>query len=330
MHDAKASVIVPVYNGEKYINNCLKRLLMQTYDNIEIIVVDDGSADTTNEVIQRYIAQYPNIVLLSQSNQGVSAARNLALAQITGKYVTFVDCDDEVDYKYIENMVIQMEHREVQLAVCGYQTKIQGHATIEEKSNFTNEELSAQDVILRSLLHKDILPVVWNKMFLTSVIKANHIRFDDSIIIGEDMLFLVQYCLRAVSAVVVSEHLYTYILNPYGVMQEHNQRGAFRESWLSEWSAILKIERLLKENDIYSHELRVKKVRVADKLLCTMKKYQYSNVSMEHEMLKCIRENILYVFKEQDYTIKKKISIYLNALSPSLCAGIKRKLECSK
>lgn len=101
----KISIIVPVYNVEKYVEKCIQSLINQSYKNIEIILVDDGSNDRSNKIIDEYAKVDSRILTIHQRNKGVSAARNAGLKVATGEYVGFVDPDDYVDYQMYETML---------------------------------------------------------------------------------------------------------------------------------------------------------------------------------------------------------------------------------
>ena len=103
--EPKVSVIVPVYNLEDYIERCVESIISQTYTNIEIILINDGSVDSSLEKCMEYAKKDNRIIVLDQKNKGVSAARNLGLDKATGKYVTFVDGDDCIHGKYIEILI---------------------------------------------------------------------------------------------------------------------------------------------------------------------------------------------------------------------------------
>lgn len=114
------SVIVPVYNVENYLTRCLDSILGQTYQNLEIILVDDGSTDRSGEICRRYAAMDPRIQLIVQENRGPSAARNTGLDRMTGEYVTFVDSDDYLSIYFIEILLIKLLECNVEIATCDY------------------------------------------------------------------------------------------------------------------------------------------------------------------------------------------------------------------
>ena len=113
----KVTIVVPVYNVEKYIDKCLLSLINQTYRNIEIILVDDGSTDSSGSICDDYASRYHNIIALHKKNGGLSSARNYAMRYITGDFVTFVDSDDYVEIYYIENMIHAIENNPLGTAI---------------------------------------------------------------------------------------------------------------------------------------------------------------------------------------------------------------------
>lgn len=114
------SVIVPLYNCGQYIKKCVKSILEQTYNNIQVIVVNDGSSDNSDEVMQQLAEENENILYIVQENQGVAQARNIALRKAKGKYILFVDADDYLDRSYISNLVDCAEKLNAELVVSGY------------------------------------------------------------------------------------------------------------------------------------------------------------------------------------------------------------------
>lgn len=116
----KISIVVPIYNVEKYVKKCIESLIKQTYKNIEIILVDDGSTDNSVGIIDEYANKDPRVVAIHQENKGVSAARNAGLKVARGEYIGFVDPDDYVDCQMYEVMVNKLQTGFADLAVCGY------------------------------------------------------------------------------------------------------------------------------------------------------------------------------------------------------------------
>ena len=114
------SIIVPVYNAKKYLSNTLESILKQSYKNLEIILVNDGSTDNSKEICEHYAKIDSRIILLNKINGGVSSARNYGLEVAKGDYVSFIDSDDYLTVDMIETLVKDVQNTDVEIAVCGY------------------------------------------------------------------------------------------------------------------------------------------------------------------------------------------------------------------
>ena len=128
------SVIVPLYNVEEYLEECLESIKNQTYSNIEVILVNDGSTDNSQAICERYCQQDPRFHLINQENQGQSVARNNGVAASTGEFITFVDSDDVVSAKYLENLYAYMTE-EIDLIECEYRVTRTVFDTLKELEN---------------------------------------------------------------------------------------------------------------------------------------------------------------------------------------------------
>ena len=126
------SVIIPAYNVEKYIEKCIQSVLMQSYRQLQIIIINDGSQDSTGEIVERYAAQNPNIIYIDKENGGVANARNDGVKVATGEYLLFVDSDDYISETYIENMVRAAMDNESELVISGYTLVHQDERRIKE------------------------------------------------------------------------------------------------------------------------------------------------------------------------------------------------------
>ena len=204
----KISIIVPVYNVEKYVEKCIQSLINQSYKNIEIILVDDGSNDRSNKIIDEYAKVDSRILTIHQKNKGVSAARNAGLKVATGEYVGFVDPDDYVDYQMYETMLKKIELNMRDLAVCGF-SKVTELSDKEEIFEIKDELLSPKKCVEDLFDFRGgyaIKPSVWNKLFRRD--KIGDLKFDENIGISEDLKFVVQYILKCNSIVYVKQAFY--------------------------------------------------------------------------------------------------------------------------
>lgn len=211
--DEKVTVIIPVFNVEKYIKQCLDSIISQTYTNLEIICVDDGSTDHSLEIIQFYSKKDSRIKVLTQEHLGPSAARNLALDNSTGKYISFVDSDDFLQWNAYEILTLVAEENDLDMIIFGGNTYPYGEGDnwIKEIQN-TKYKLykncSAGTVIFQE---KASRPFLWLHFIKRELFeKPNKIRFDEEMEIGEDQLFQFCYVPRAKSVMVIEDKLYNY------------------------------------------------------------------------------------------------------------------------
>jgi glycosyltransferase involved in cell wall biosynthesis len=212
------SVIVPVYNAEKTIESCIGSILNQTYRELEVLAVDDGSTDQSLALLRAMEAADGRMRVFSQANSGVAAARNLAINQARGVYLQFVDSDDFVPAQATQRMVEAMEAQGCDMALAPY-TEVIG--SIRQKRGFLS-----QDMVLDQRQFLDKLSehpnsffysVLWNKLYRRDIIVRNSIRCDGRLPWGEDFAFNTEYYRWAARVAVLSEPVYEYVRNPMGL-----------------------------------------------------------------------------------------------------------------
>ena len=222
------SVIIPIYNTGDSVVKLLDKLTKQSYENLEIICVDDGSKDGSFDLVAEFIRQTKlknknlNMTILHQKNQGAAGARNLGLKKASGEYVTFIDSDDEVKKTHIEDLLKSLEKdpRDA-LSVCGYVYRRLRMQT--EKNFFTNEiwtgleEVNFRAYILSLLASDGRMYAAINKMFRLSVIKKAKVEFPVGWDFAEDTMFVLRYLKAAEEAgfnrigmVLKANYIYNY------------------------------------------------------------------------------------------------------------------------
>lgn len=202
------SIIIPIYNSEKYLKECLDSVRNQTFTNIEIICINDGSTDTSLEILNKCAKQDNRIKVISQKNGGVSNARNRALQEITGKYVCFIDSDDIIEKDFCKKLLNGYKN-DIDL-VCG------GHIKLNNMNKKISPWLPIKD--LSNDVMKDVLCFtkyrnVSQKLFKTNIIKNNNIKFAEDLHYMEDALFLVSYLYYCKYITSVKEPLYVVRIN---------------------------------------------------------------------------------------------------------------------
>ncbi|MEG1003857.1 MAG: glycosyltransferase family 2 protein [Clostridium sp.] len=202
------SVVIPVFNCEKYINRCLDSVLEQTYNNIEIILVNDGSKDKSSTLISEYVKTDSRIKLINQRNTGPSEARNNGISKCSGEYIVFLDADDYIDKKYIELLLKKILECNCDIVACGY-NEITNRGTQQFNEFYFHEEEIAKD-IFSTYVCKGIGGTLWGKIFRRDIIYTNNIKMDSNIFMCEDLLFNLEYCYYANSFRAIKECLYYY------------------------------------------------------------------------------------------------------------------------
>ncbi|HNS33024.1 MAG TPA: glycosyltransferase family 2 protein, partial [bacterium] len=187
------SIIVPVYNAEKYIEKCSESLLGQSYKNLEIILVDDGSTDASGRMCDGYARKDSRVRVIHKDNGGVSDARNSGMHKVTGKYLCFLDSDDYLEAETIENAVKIAERENVDAVIWSYYADFvdcNGKLEFSRKVSLSNGIYSKNGVKpLPANEHLLGIGYVWNKLYRTDIVKKGNNRFLKDISLGEDMLF---------------------------------------------------------------------------------------------------------------------------------------------
>lgn len=254
------SIIVPVYNVEKYLSKCLESLTKQTYKELEIICVDDGTPDLSVEIIKDFQAKDDRIKLISQENQGLSGARNTGIKSATGEYIMFVDSDDWIDTDCCETAVKNADENNATAVLWGYVREFGEKSS--EKRIFDGDRVFNADET-KHIIHRrmaglvgdelsnpenaDSLVTAWGKLYLTDIIKSNGLEFVDTKIIGtEDALFNLQYFGFVNKCVFVDRPF-----NHYRKDNETSLTRKYKPLLFSQWSELYRrMDEYIKSNNL--------------------------------------------------------------------------------
>ena len=241
MNNPLVSIIVPVYNVQNSVARCLESICAQTWKNIEIILVNDGSRDGSFSVCEQFREKDPRIVLVDKSNSGVSDTRNCGMTLASGKYVQFVDSDDYIEPDFTERLVTAAETNNADLVIAPYWMVIpansckagqalenlQENLGIEEKRpddvreyGFLPEGIYDRDTFALRLMEKPasfFYSVLWNKLYRRDILVDNHLQFTSEVRWAEDLVFNLEYILYANVFVSISKAGYHYVQNPQSI-----------------------------------------------------------------------------------------------------------------
>ena len=237
----QVSIIVPVYNVENYIERCLNSLVNQTFKDIEIITINDGSTDKSLELINKYVKEDIRVSVIDLGDEGVSYCRNLGIEKANGKYIMFVDSDDWIDFNMVEVMYKKAEENNIDLVMCSYIREFKDHSK-EKIFNLPEEIIYKEDKVKNELLRKlvgpvkeelsnpemlDALGTVWGKLYRADIFKENKINFVDLKEIGsaEDTLFNIFTFNYLKKVMFLNKPMYHYWRdNPKSVTSQYNSK----------------------------------------------------------------------------------------------------------
>lgn len=202
------SIIVPVYNCEDRIRKCVESIIRQSYKNIEVLLVDDGSTDESGQICDEYAAADKRVCVFHQKNAGASAARNKGITLAKGEYIQFVDSDDYIAEDMTERLVESIEQNGTFCSICGY-VYIQGkrvrEVKLQEQRSLALGEMERE---CPGIFGKNILNPPWNKLYIREEIVSH---FDENLSLGEDLLFNLAYLEKAKEISFVEGSPYYYI-----------------------------------------------------------------------------------------------------------------------
>lgn len=207
----KISVIVPMYNVEKYIAKCLESVMGQTYENIEIIVIDDGSTDGSLDICNSYAQKDSRLTVVHQDNKGVSAARNKGLELATGDYIGFVDSDDYLEPEMYSILMNLMKENDAEITACAYR-KVSPDGTYDRDfGDDTINVYEGTDMFRAYITNPSVSPAVGTKLYKREIFDG--IRFIEGIIY-EDKDVISRTFIKCQKGVFINKSLYNYRTNP--------------------------------------------------------------------------------------------------------------------
>ena len=227
------SIIVPIYNVENYLKRCLDSLIAQTLEDIEIILINDGSKDKSLQICEDYAKTDRRIKVIDQPNQGVSVARNTGLSNATGKYIGFVDPDDWLEPNMYEVMYNKIRDLECPVCFCNYYKDDKNNSvpkSFKIKKELLNEQ-EIRDMIVSNMVGADdiiprynyVMGCVWRGLYEKTFLDENDIYFEPGVNIMEDLVFNIKTLLKVDKLCIVHEYLYHYVQNPTSILHTYKK-----------------------------------------------------------------------------------------------------------
>ena len=313
MQNKKISVIVPVYNMEKYLERCVDSILSQTYINLEVILVDDGSSDSSGAICDNYAVRDSRIKVVHKANGGLSSARNAGLDIATGDYIGFVDSDDFVSSQMYQLLAERLDNSDCEIANVMYiRVDDNGNTTPSKVPHNTDKEIPAQQFIKELMLHTGDVSV-WSKLFQKKIF--DNLRFPEGKL-NEDLIFMLDVLGRVKKIAFVAYVGYFYFIRSGSISGGYGKAviDMVGNSLAAKQMVDAAFPSLRKETErfaIYQH--------MAYLLLVPDKDAKKENI-VYISALKYLRRNAVRAMFNKHLSLKNKITIKLLFLMPKAAA----------
>jgi glycosyltransferase involved in cell wall biosynthesis len=294
MENALISIIIPVYNVEKYLERCINSVINQTYKNIEIIIINDGSPDNSQLIIDEYIIKDKRILSFKQSNMGLSAARNTGLKHINGKYVYFLDSDDFINNDTIEELIKNIGNNDIVIA---NMIEIDEYGNIKYRNDINSKnieeiELENSNFKFDYFFGEGYGTFACNKLYKIDFIKKINIEFQrNSDIYAEDLLFNLKCYINKPNIKVINYYTYYYYQNSNSITKSYKEdlTQRFYNLITDFYNYCIDNNKLAKNNDLISYT-----VGIAISNICKNSYNKYKS------------------YKEIEYELKKFYNLFKN------------------
>ncbi len=310
------SIVLPIYNVGEYLSKCLDSIASQTYSNLEILLIDDGSTDGSSEICERYRAKDKRFKVIHKDNAGVSSARNCGIRAMTGKYMTFIDPDDMVAVDYVETLYRSIEENHAQISICGVKTVFSEKFCTTDTSSRRCEVFTTEQAIEKMLYQDEIDVNAWGKMYLSTLFEGIEYPVGK---INEDTAVTYKVFSKASVISFDSYRCYFYVQRPGSIM---HQSFAERKMSLVEFS-----EECLRYIEINFPNIRNAAVckHVTDSFVLICKIYECTPLNRKclDKCWEITKKYRLSVIRDPKARNKTKIACLVSYFGPRLVAFVK-------
>ncbi len=311
----KISIVIPVYQVEKYLKECIESVCNQEYKNLEIILVDDGGKDNSGKICDEYAQKDRRIQVIHKSNGGLSDARNAGIEKATGKYICFIDSDDAVSPKYVQDLYNHLMKNDADIAVCDYQ-QIRFQQEIKEVESTDEDTVYTSKEILKNMYTRDIgtkMIVAWNKLYKTELFKE--IRYPVGKI-HEDEFTTYKLVYEANKVVYFSEPLYYYYQRDNGSIM----RSSYNEKRLDYIEALeerLEFYKQKEEKELYEITFQNYCYMLVQHYACCQL-YLKEKKTLAQNLRNKMRKNWKKFIKLSRIPFKSKVSYTVHCIAPKI------------
>jgi len=245
------NIIVPVYNASRFLRRCVNSILDQTYKDIHVILVNDGSTDDSGEICDEYVGRDSRVKVIHQINSGVSSARNAGINSSEGSFIQFVDSDDYIERDMTEILVKNMADMD-QMVICGYKTiySAEGRKIVQENHcPVTGRyDMTTFLQVFGELFNKHFINSPCNKLYTADIIKRHMLRFPEDISMGEDLLFNLAFIRKSDNINLITDVPYNYAVRD----DDSLTAGFKRDYFMNQKRLFTEVQTLLLQNNCYS------------------------------------------------------------------------------
>lgn len=315
------SIVIPIYNMELFLPRCMEALLTQEkLDNIEIILVDDGSTDRSGELCDFYCTQYSDLVrTIHKENGGLSSARNAGIKIAIGKYITFPDPDDWVEPNYISKLLEFQQHYKFDLICFGYYVDYENQCALANLGQRTIQ-MTAEEAQESLLKCSGIGGFAWNKLYNTEIIRRHCLRFLDDVGTTEDLDFAFRYLSYCLDVIFEPEVRLCHYFQREGAATH----GGFS---LKKFEAIHTYEKIIETAADRTDLVNLSKAAICNmsiNLLCLYMKDEYNDKKVWKSLRKYIADYLMVYLTCNQYGIGRKVQALLAYISPRVYITLKK------
>lgn len=320
MKNSLISIVVPIYNVEKYLNKCINSIISQTYRDIEIILVDDGSPDNCPLICDNWKEKDSRIKVIHKKNGGLSDARNAGIENAQGNYICFIDSDDYIDNTYIEELYGEIVTKNVNISQCGIKYVDDNHRIIKNIGYKNNCVLSGRKVIEDSCNEHFVEnEVVWNRLYNINLFKE--LKFPKGKL-HEDEYITYKLLYNEEKISIVSSCLYNYRQSSNSIMRSDYSLKRF-EDFSEAYKE--KIDYFKNKNDIIIYDMVIRSyLSNLSNIFIKIKKSIPNSQSYLRTIKKEYKDYYKYIKKSRNIGLKNKIKVSIFYFSPIIYALLKK------
>lgn len=308
------SIIVPVYNKKIYIKSCIESILRQTYKNIEVILVDDGSTDGSDAICDTYNGIENKVYVYHKLNSGVSNTRNFGVSKAHGQFICFVDADDSIANNYVEKLYEKLVQEKVDIVICSVkEVYYENGKKVKEINKILNEQKGNILNDLEQLYYNKnfYMGGIYLKIYKSDIIKNNNLKFREDLNFGEDYIFNLEYFKLINNYCTIPDLLYTYKIYP----KTENAKERLNKNRIENERKILQItQQYIKSNNLQVNMLYSESIRIIEVFFHILNEDKnikfFEKLSFFNKVLKELNVSQIIKIKDAKSGFKRKILIF--------------------